>query len=56
MIPPINDFYRVVDKNKHVQCIGTFDECFKELAELSIKLPGWGWRMEHVKDGKVVDE
>lgn len=56
MTPHINDFYRIVDKNKCVQCIGTFDECSEELVELSSKLPGWGWHMEHVKDGEILNE
>lgn len=55
MTPPINDFYRIVDKKGRVQVMGTFDYCFEELVELLNKLPGWGWRMEHVKDGKIVD-
>ena len=54
MTPPINDFYRVVDKKGRVQVIGTFDKCFEELVQLTSKLPEFGWRMEHVKDGRIL--
>ena len=51
-----NDFYHIVDKNGRVQVIGTFDQCFDELAELVSKCPSFGWTMEHVKDGEVLRE
>lgn len=51
-----NDFYRIVDKNGRVQVIGTFDYCFDELVILASKCPSFGWTMEHVKNGTVVNE
>ena len=51
-----NDFYRIVDKNGRVQVMGTFDQCFDELADLVSKCPSFGWSMEHVKNGEVLHE
>ena len=56
MNAPINDFYRIVDKNGRVQVTGTFDQCFNELVELVSKLPSFGWTMEHVKNGQVLKQ
>ena len=56
MTTPINDFYRIVDKNGRVQITGTFNQCFNELVELVSKLPSFGWTMEHVKNGEVLRE
>jgi len=51
-----NDFYRIVDKNGRVQVTGPFDYCFDELVELVSKCPSFGWTMEHVKNGTIVNE
>ena len=56
MTTPINNFYRIVDKNCRVQVTGTFDQCFDELADLVSKCPSFGWTMEHVKNGEVLHE
>ena len=53
---PIDDFYRIVDKQGHVQLTGaTFDSAFDQLVRLRNTLPDFNWRMEHIENGKIVD-